>query len=106
MPAYSSARRMASSGMDAVRTVYPSCCSIFEAIFKIAELMAYAMAINLFLTGVEAFKEFYAGGQRRIEHRDIFGDEIVHLLIEGAHPVGDERVVVGGNAPPDALNAG
>lgn len=33
------------------------------AIWKIAELMAYAMAINLFLTGVEAFKEFYAGGQ-------------------------------------------
>jgi molybdopterin-containing oxidoreductase family membrane subunit len=33
------------------------------AIWKIAELMAYAMAVNLFLTGVEAFKEFYAGGQ-------------------------------------------
>jgi Ni/Fe-hydrogenase subunit HybB-like protein len=36
------------------------------AIWKIAELMAYAMAINLFLTGVEAFKEFYAGGQHRV----------------------------------------
>ena len=33
------------------------------AIWKIAELMAYAMAINLFLAGMEAFKEFYAGGQ-------------------------------------------
>ena len=33
------------------------------AIWKIAELMAYAMAVNLFLTGMEAFKEFYAGGQ-------------------------------------------
>jgi len=33
------------------------------AIWKIAELMAYAMALNLFLTGVEAFKEFYAGGE-------------------------------------------
>jgi molybdopterin-containing oxidoreductase family membrane subunit len=33
------------------------------AIWKIAELMAYAMAINLFLTGAEAFKEFYAGGE-------------------------------------------
>jgi Ni/Fe-hydrogenase subunit HybB-like protein len=36
------------------------------AIWKIAELMAYAMAINLFLTGAEAFKEFYAGGQHRV----------------------------------------
>jgi molybdopterin-containing oxidoreductase family membrane subunit len=33
------------------------------AIWKIAELMAYAMAVNLFLTGAEAFKEFYAGGE-------------------------------------------
>jgi Ni/Fe-hydrogenase subunit HybB-like protein len=33
------------------------------AIWKIAELMAYAMALNLFLTGVEVFKEFYAGGE-------------------------------------------
>jgi len=33
------------------------------AIWKIAELMAYAMAINLFLAGMEAFKEFYAGGE-------------------------------------------
>lgn len=32
-----------------------------KAIFKIAELMAYAMAINLFLLGAEAFKEFYSG---------------------------------------------
>jgi len=31
-----------------------------EAIWKIAELMAYAMAFNLFLTGVEVFKEFYS----------------------------------------------
>jgi Ni/Fe-hydrogenase subunit HybB-like protein len=36
------------------------------AIWKIAELMAYAMAVNLFLTGVEAFKEFYAGGQHAV----------------------------------------
>ncbi len=33
-----------------------------RAIFKIAELIAYAMAINLFLLGAEAFKEFYSGG--------------------------------------------
>ena len=28
--------------------------------------MAYAMAVNLFLTGVEAFKEFYAGGEHAV----------------------------------------
>src|SRR5512145_855769 len=32
-----------------------------EAIFKVAELMAYAIFINLFLTGAEVFKEFYSG---------------------------------------------
>lgn len=31
-----------------------------RAIFKIAELIAYAMAINLFLLGAEIFKEFYS----------------------------------------------
>jgi len=32
-----------------------------RAIFKIAELIAYAMAVNLFLLGAEVFKEFYSG---------------------------------------------
>lgn len=32
-----------------------------RALFKIAELIAYAMAINLFLLGAELFKEFYSG---------------------------------------------
>ncbi len=32
-----------------------------EAIFKIAELIAYAMCINIFLLGAEVFKEFYSG---------------------------------------------
>ena len=32
-----------------------------EAIFKIAELIAYAMFINLFLLGAEVFKEYYSG---------------------------------------------
>jgi molybdopterin-containing oxidoreductase family membrane subunit len=36
------------------------------AIWKVAELMAYAMATNLFLTGMEAFKEFYAGGHHAV----------------------------------------
>ena len=31
-----------------------------EAIFKIAELMAYTMGFNLFLTAAESFKEFYS----------------------------------------------
>jgi len=31
-----------------------------QAIWKIAELMAYAMFLNLFLHGVEAFKEYYS----------------------------------------------
>jgi len=33
------------------------------AIWKIAELMAYAMFLNLFLHGAEAFKEFYSATQ-------------------------------------------
>ena len=32
-----------------------------KAIFKIAELIAYTMGINLFLLGAEIFKEFYSG---------------------------------------------
>lgn len=32
-----------------------------KAIFKISELIAYAMGLNLFLLGAEVFKEFYSG---------------------------------------------
>ncbi len=32
-----------------------------RAIFKIAELIAYCMGVNLFLLGAELFKEFYSG---------------------------------------------
>lgn len=32
-----------------------------RAIFKIAELIAYAIGLNLFLLGAEVFKEFYSG---------------------------------------------
>lgn len=42
------------------------------AIWKVAELMAYAMAMNLFLTGMEAFKEFYAGGHHSVFTRFYF----------------------------------
>lgn len=32
-----------------------------KAIFKVAELIAYTMAINIFLLGCEVYKEFYSG---------------------------------------------
>ena len=37
-----------------------------EAIWKIAELMAYATFINLFLHGAEAFKEFYSNTEHAL----------------------------------------
>jgi molybdopterin-containing oxidoreductase family membrane subunit len=36
------------------------------AIFKIAELMAYTMGFNLFLTAAEAFKELYSGTEHMV----------------------------------------
>ena len=39
------------------------------AIWKIAELMAYAMAINLFFTGAEIFKDFYSNAHHSIHTR-------------------------------------
>ncbi len=40
-----------------------------EAISKIAELMAYAMFLNLFLHGVEAFKEYYSNTEHLLYTR-------------------------------------
>jgi molybdopterin-containing oxidoreductase family membrane subunit len=40
-----------------------------EAIWKIAELMAYAMFLNLFLHGAEAFKEYYSNTQHLLNTR-------------------------------------
>jgi molybdopterin-containing oxidoreductase family membrane subunit len=40
-----------------------------EAIWKIAELMAYAMFVNLFLHGAEAFKEYYSGTEHLLYTR-------------------------------------
>ncbi|MCC6129719.1 MAG: polysulfide reductase NrfD [Acidobacteria bacterium] len=40
-----------------------------EAIWKIAELMAYAMFLNLFLHGAEAFKEYYSGTEHLLYTR-------------------------------------
>jgi len=39
------------------------------AIWKIAELMAYAMAVNLFLTGAEIYKEFYSASEHLVYTR-------------------------------------
>ncbi len=43
-----------------------------EAIFKIAELMAYTMGFNLFLTAAEAFKEFYTNSQEAVFIRYLY----------------------------------
>jgi Ni/Fe-hydrogenase subunit HybB-like protein len=43
-----------------------------EAIFKIAELMAYTMGFNLFLTAAEAFKEFYTNSQETVFIRYLY----------------------------------
>ncbi len=40
-----------------------------QAIWKIAELMAYAMFLNLFLHGAEAFKEYYSNTQHLLYTR-------------------------------------
>jgi len=43
-----------------------------EAIFKIAELMAYTMGFNLFLTAAEVFKEFYSNTEHLVYIRYLF----------------------------------
>jgi len=43
-----------------------------EAIFKIAELMAYCMFINLFLLAAEVFKEYYSDSHHVIHLRYLF----------------------------------
>jgi molybdopterin-containing oxidoreductase family membrane subunit len=52
------------------------------AIWKIAELMAYAMFLNLFLHGAEAFKEFYSNTQHLLFTRYwYFGVGTHHTLV-------------------------
>jgi molybdopterin-containing oxidoreductase family membrane subunit len=52
------------------------------AIWKIAELMAYAMFLNLFLHGAEAFKEFYSDTQHLLFTRYwYFGVGNHHTLV-------------------------
>lgn len=43
-----------------------------EALFKLAELMAYAMFINLFLLGAEVFKDVYSNTEHLIHMRYMF----------------------------------
>jgi len=43
-----------------------------DAIFKIAELMAYAMFLNLFMLGAEVFTELYAGTEHAIHLKYLF----------------------------------
>ena len=43
-----------------------------EAIWKVAELMAYAMAVNLLLLGAEVFKEIYSNTEHMIHMRYMF----------------------------------
>ncbi len=43
-----------------------------EALWKIAELMAYAMFVNLFLLGAELFREFYSGTEHLMFTRHVW----------------------------------
>lgn len=53
-----------------------------EAIHKIAELMAYTMGFNLFLTAAEAFKEFYSNTEDIVFIRYLyFGSDGHHFLV-------------------------
>lgn len=44
-----------------------------EALHKIAELMAYAMGFNLFLTAAEIFKEYYSDTQHLVHIQYLYG---------------------------------
>ena len=43
-----------------------------EAIHKVAEYMAYAMALNLFLFGAEVFKEYYSNTHHLVHYQYLF----------------------------------
>jgi len=54
-----------------------------EAIWKIAELMAYAMFINLFLIGAEIFKEYYSGSHHLLFTEYLYSGIGEHNAIVG-----------------------
>jgi Ni/Fe-hydrogenase subunit HybB-like protein len=49
-----------------------------EALFKIAELMAYAMFVNLFLFGAEVFRDFYSSTHELVHYEYLFGGGRYH----------------------------
>jgi len=49
-----------------------------EALWKIAELMAYFMAFNLFLLGAEVFKEYYSGTHHLVHMEYMFSGVMGH----------------------------
>jgi len=49
-----------------------------EALFKIAELMAYAMFVNLFLFGAEIFRDYYSATHHIIQYQYLFGGGDYH----------------------------
>jgi molybdopterin-containing oxidoreductase family membrane subunit len=52
-----------------------------KAIWKVAELMAYAMGVNLFLLGAEVFKEYYSATEHLIHMRYMFAGVDGHASI-------------------------
>ena len=52
-----------------------------SAIWKVAELMAYAMFLNLFLLGAEVFKEFYSATEHLIHMQYMFTGVDGHTTI-------------------------
>ena len=52
-----------------------------SAIWKVAELMAYAMFLNLFLLGAEVFKEFYSATEHVIHMQYMFTGVDGHTTI-------------------------
>lgn len=64
-----------------------------EAIHKIAELMAYAMFINLFLFGAELFKEYYSDTEHLIHTRYLFSG--IHGHASPIAPYGWSAVILG-----------
>jgi molybdopterin-containing oxidoreductase family membrane subunit len=52
-----------------------------DALFKIAELMAYAMFINLFLFGAEVFREYYSGTHHIVQYEYLF------FGVDGSAPI-------------------
>ena len=52
-----------------------------EAIFKVAELMSYAMFVNLFLLGAEVFKEYYSATEHLLYTQYLWGGIGTHRAL-------------------------